>query len=158
MEKNKESWFAFVLRRMIRSKDKRPWSATEAQAMFEVNTSFPLADYVTRIRKYTIVSESCFIVALIYIQASSLPVTRKSIFYLLSVCLLLAQKYLEDRPHGHAAFARICGVTPAKLAELERYMLQQFNYSIYVDPLIYHRYVTMIKKHCARLGLSLRPC
>jgi hypothetical protein len=65
------------------------------------STSIRLSEYVRHIQKYGNISESCFLVAIIYIERLKLSghvvrLTSSSLQRLLGVAVMVAAKFLED--------------------------------------------------------------
>eukprot|EP00826_Nyctotherus_ovalis_P010026 TRINITY_DN1265_c0_g3_i3.p1 TRINITY_DN1265_c0_g3~~TRINITY_DN1265_c0_g3_i3.p1 ORF type:complete len:175 (-),score=50.32 TRINITY_DN1265_c0_g3_i3:18-542(-) len=96
-------------------------------------------DYLARIRKYIDCSESCFILAFIYIDRalqnnSFLTLSCLNVHRLALAATILAVKYLEDLYSRNIIYAKIGGVTLAELNVLESSMLEMLEYNLYVSP------------------------
>ena len=103
------------------------------------------SDYLTRMRKYTECSDSCYILAFIYIDRAlqnnpSLVVSNLNIHRLFLAAIILAIKYLDDLYSRNIIYARIGGVRLVEFNVLEAEMLKMIDYNLYVSPYLYFQY------------------
>eukprot|EP00292_Cryptomonas_paramecium_P015861 CAMPEP_0113696040 /NCGR_PEP_ID=MMETSP0038_2-20120614/21251_1 /TAXON_ID=2898 /ORGANISM="Cryptomonas paramecium" /LENGTH=207 /DNA_ID=CAMNT_0000618683 /DNA_START=35 /DNA_END=654 /DNA_ORIENTATION=+ /assembly_acc=CAM_ASM_000170 len=111
----------------------------------------PPSEYVERIFNYSEVSESCILVAILYLErlkkkVVDLHITSTSIQRLLLVAVMIAAKFLEDRPTCNSWWALIGSISVAEINALERDFLfhvdfdlavRSEDYSTFVDSLLW---------------------
>ena len=102
-------------------------------------------DYLERINNYSECSDSCFVLAFIYIdrilQANpGFVVTKRNIHRLILSAVTLAIKYSDDLYASNATYAKIGGISLEELNLLEAYTLMLLCYNLYVDAELYFQY------------------
>lgn len=118
-------------------------------------------DYLARIRKYIDCSESCFILAFIYIDRalqnnSFLTLSCLNVHRLALAATILAVKYLEDLYSRNIIYAKIGGVTLAELNVLESSMLEMLNYNLYVSPDQFFQYAEELQLQSLKMDEEAR--
>jgi hypothetical protein len=103
------------------------------------------SDYLARMRKYTECSDSCYILAFIYIDRAlqnnpSFVLSNYSIHRLFLAAIILAIKYLDDLYSRNIIYAKIGGVCLAEFNVLEAKMLKMIDYNLFVTPQLYFQY------------------
>ena len=104
-----------------------------------------VVDYTIRIRKYSECSDSCFILAFIYIDRllqykPGFMLSYINIHRLILTTIILGIKYADDIYFDNCVYAKIGGVSLEELNGLERKLLQLLEYDLYVDPELYFQY------------------
>ena len=105
--------------------------------------------YINRFFEKGSVSISCLITAVIYIDlllcVPGYTVHCRSIHRIISACLLLAYKMLEDCPVSNFEFAVIAGVPLAELNRMEIVMLELLNYDLFVTKVKFTEYADLLE-------------
>ena len=104
-----------------------------------------LCDYMNRIHNYTNCSESCYIVAFMYIDRAlqnteKFLLNRKNIHRILLIAIVLAIKYLDDVYSDNLFYSQVGGITIAEFNFLEAELISIIDCNIYVNPLLYSQY------------------
>uniref|UniRef100_A0A7S1T5I1 Cyclin n=1 Tax=Compsopogon caeruleus TaxID=31354 RepID=A0A7S1T5I1_9RHOD len=117
----------------------------------------PLNTYVKRLVKHSRCSRSVFIVALIYLQRleaawPTLGATELNIHRLLTTCIMIAAKFVEDVHLNNLHFARAGGVSNVvEMNRLEATALALLKFQTFVSSEEYERY----EKLLIRAGLAI---
>jgi hypothetical protein len=105
--------------------------------------------YLERLVKYTEMSESGVIVALVYIDRliskKNFALTRLNVHRLVATAILLSKKYCEDSLTTNKYFAQVAGVSVSVLNNMERHLLILIDYQCYVTTSEYEVYIINIK-------------
>lgn len=103
-----------------------------------------ILSYMERIRQYSECSESCFIIALIFIdrliERKNLIVTTLNVHRLVIASLLIAAKYHDDLFFNNAFYAKLGGLPLQELNQLEVIILHSLDFTLFVDCSIYCKY------------------
>ncbi|KAJ6694303.1 hypothetical protein OIU85_005029 [Salix viminalis] len=95
-----------------------------------------IRQYIERIFKYARCSNSCFVVAYIYInkflQRTDACLTPLNAHRLLITGVMVAAKFLDDECYDNAYYARIGGVSTAEMNRMEMKFLFSLDFSLYV--------------------------
>lgn len=101
-------------------------------------------DYLERIKKYSSCSDSCFIVALIYIdraiELKNLVLSHLNVHRILITSILIAVKFLDDSYMNNAFYAKIGGITTTEMNTLELDFLLFLGFSLQVSSDLYSAY------------------
>jgi len=102
--------------------------------------------YLNRIQMYANCSDSCYILAFIYIDRllQNNPwfvLSSRNVHRLILSAVVLAIKYLDDSYAENSTYAKIGGVSLSEINVLERDMIKLLGYNLFVDSEIYHQYV-----------------
>lgn len=99
--------------------------------------------FVQRLKLYIQVSESAFVVSLVYMkrlgdQDEVMKPSRFNVHRLFLTALVLAAKMLEDQVHRNGFFAKVGGIPSVKeMNHLEIIMLNLLDFRLFVSPLEY---------------------
>eukprot|EP01041_Mallomonas_annulata_P010961 gene10961-22898_t len=100
--------------------------------------------YLERIRKYARCSDSCFIVALIYIdriiEIRNVVLTALNVHRILITSVLVAAKFFDDEFYNNAFYAKLGGVPAWEMNSLELEFLHLVNFSLYVKADCFSKY------------------
>lgn len=108
--------------------------------------SIEMRYYISRLVKYMQVSQSSFIVALIYLDRvhaadEALALNDLNVHRLLTTALTVACKFLEDEVHRNSTVSRIGGVpSTAEMNLLETQFLRRMNWNCFVSVSHYDLY------------------
>ena len=141
------SVLASVLQRLIEMNSGSPIGPVVTRAaMFNSSTCPPISvtAYLARIQKYANCSDSCFVVALIYvdrlIELRNIVLTSLNVHRIIITSILLATKSLDDVSFNNSYFAKLGGISSKEINLLECEFLCLVNYSLYVHPEAYDKY------------------
>ena len=107
--------------------------------------------FLGRIKKYSKIEGSTFIIILIYADrmctTSGIILNPYNIHRIILGCLLLAIKYNEDIYFTNEQYAKIGGVSLKELNCLEDFSIQLLNYNLYISEDIYQKYLKYISNY-----------
>ncbi|CAN0419716.1 unnamed protein product, partial [Ectocarpus fasciculatus] len=134
-----------VLCRMIEQSTQRP-DTQKLLTKFQ-SSSVPgisVLDYLYRVSNYAKCSDSCFIVALVYldrlIESRAVALTVLNVHRLIITSVLVAAKMYEDEYFNNSFYARLGGVSVAELNVLELEFIKLISFSTHVDLPTFNRY------------------
>jgi len=116
-----------------------------------IKPGMSIKEYVHRLAMYLHISESWFILALVYIdrlteQHPRILVNSYTIHRILSTSIILAMKFNEDLAFPYRYIASVCGVSEHELLELELSFLNLINYEWFVDSETFESYYSHLSK------------
>ena len=128
-------------------KNKKPYK--ESSPFFSENIpTISLYDYLLRIRKYSGIGNSTFIISLIYIDRictkKGIILSKYNIHKLLFTSILVAIKYNEDATYEYFYYSQIAGVSVKELSTLENAFLKFIDFELFVHEEVYKRYYTFL--------------
>ncbi len=108
-----------------------------------------MADYIGRLKNFLHCSESCYIVALLYIDRivqkhSNLKVTRLNVHRLYLIAMVLAIKFNEDNYYTNEYYSSVGGISCEEVNQLESEMLQLLKYDLVIHQKKYDRYLQAV--------------
>eukprot|EP00826_Nyctotherus_ovalis_P021014 TRINITY_DN166_c0_g2_i1.p1 TRINITY_DN166_c0_g2~~TRINITY_DN166_c0_g2_i1.p1 ORF type:complete len:218 (-),score=55.88 TRINITY_DN166_c0_g2_i1:72-725(-) len=115
--------------------------------------SITLRDYAARIRHYSNCSDSCCILAFIYIDRilqknPTMILKRNNVHRLFLAAVVVAVKYGHDEYYDNRVYSRIGGISLAELNFLELALISLLKYELYVDPQLFFDYAKELEiKH-----------
>lgn len=115
--------------------------------------SISILNYLARIHQLAHCSESCFIVAFIYIDRllqknPEFPLNSLSIHRLILACVFMAIKFNDDIYYDNAFYARLGGITLEEMNYLEVGILSYLQFDLFIAPGLYYDYVAELTNHC----------
>jgi len=134
-----------------------------APANFFVSRSEPhiaIEDYLQRLQKYLECSESCCVLAWIYIDRliemqPSIAVTPRSIHRLFAIAMVISVKFQDDTPLSNAYCAKVSGFRLGDLNLSEARFASLIDWKFYVSPEEYDCRICQVESLCASWGLSV---
>ena len=109
-----------------------------------------LSQYIKRIKKYTEMGESTFIIALIYIdricELSNIILTPFNIHRLICTSVIIAIKYNEDIIYENSFYADIFGIDSEELILLELKFLELINFNLFIHTKQFNQYQNYLIK------------
>eukprot|EP00826_Nyctotherus_ovalis_P041595 TRINITY_DN4219_c0_g1_i1.p1 TRINITY_DN4219_c0_g1~~TRINITY_DN4219_c0_g1_i1.p1 ORF type:complete len:188 (+),score=44.70 TRINITY_DN4219_c0_g1_i1:77-640(+) len=119
--------------------------------------SISIYNYLARLHSYTECSDSCYILAFIYIDRvlqknPSFSLNSKNVHRLILASMVAAIKYLDDTYLTNALYAFLGGISGAELNRLEAALLSLLRFDLYVSPQTFYQYAQEIAFTCAKLG------
>ncbi|CAK9328538.1 unnamed protein product [Citrullus colocynthis] len=161
------TFLSSVLQRVAKSNDDlndNNDSATETQknSAFHGLTrpSISLQSYLERIFKYANCSNSCFIVAYVYLDRFAqrqplLPINSYNVHRLLITSVLVAAKFMDDLCYNNAFYARVGGISTREINFLEVDFLFGLGFHLNVTPNTFHTYSSCLQKEMLLLNPPL---
>ena len=109
-----------------------------------------ICEYMEEFYKYAECSNSCFIIAFIYIKRAlasnpSLILSRNNIYKLILASILLAIKYNDDEYGTNDAYGMLGGVNLEEINKLERRMLELLQFRLHVSSELYEKSIEELK-------------
>jgi hypothetical protein len=105
-------------------------------------------DYLSRLHKYFLCSDECFVLALVYIdkvcKASSVTVCELSIHRLLFTAVMVAAKFHDDTFYSNGYYARVGGLSVKDVNALEAAMLELLGWNALVTTEEYQLYHSLV--------------
>mmetsp|Transcript_23585 Transcript_23585/g.22731 ORF Transcript_23585/g.22731 Transcript_23585/m.22731 type:complete len:499 (-) Transcript_23585:485-1981(-) len=138
-------------------------SHTGQQLITKFQSSYPpevsIHAYLERIKKYARCSDSCFVVALIYIdrmiEIRNVVLTSLNVHRLIITSLMLAAKFFDDLFYNNAFYAKLGGVAPLEMNSLELDFLQLLNFSLFVTPEVYSKYHAELRNYVGVVNIPV---
>ncbi|XP_023548896.1 cyclin-U4-1-like [Cucurbita pepo subsp. pepo] len=120
--------------------------------------SISLHTYLERIFKYANCSNSCFIVAYVYLDRFAqrqplLPINSFNVHRLLITSVLVAAKFMDDLCYNNGFYARVGGISTKEINFLEVDFLFGLGFHLNVTPNTFHTYCSCLHKEM----LLLKP-
>lgn len=107
--------------------------------------------YLERIRKYSRCSDSCFIMALVYvdrlIEKKGLVLSRLNAHRLLITSVMLAAKYHDDFFYNNAYYAKLGGLSLQELNVLELDVLKFLDFSLFIPTESFDKYTLQLRNY-----------
>lgn len=124
----------------------------------KVAPSIGIDVYLQRIQTYFKCSDSCHVVALIYIDRavkmhSDFVVTDLTIHRLLAAATVLSAKFLDDIFYSNAYYAKVCGLGVKEMNLLESTFLSLVQWKLDVSVEEYNAYLCQVRS-AVRLGVA----
>ncbi|KAM5561274.1 cyclin-P3-1 [Rosa sericea] len=105
--------------------------------------------YIERIFKYSSCSNSCFVVAYIYIerflQRTGTCLTSLNVHRLLITSILIAAKFMDDDCYSNGYYAKVGGVSTAEMNNLEMAFLLSLDFKLYVTTEMFGKYCQQLE-------------
>jgi hypothetical protein len=122
--------------------------------------SLPVHVYATRLQRFMCCSDSCFVLALIYIDRvlqihHDFRVTHLNVHRLLIAAVVVAAKFMDDEYYSNEYYASVGGVKPKEMQRLETRLLQLLKYRLCVSPEQFTAYLNSVL--AATGGLPTEP-
>ncbi len=115
-----------------------------------------ITNYVHRLKQYSFCSDSCYMLAFIYIDRllqknPDFALSRRSVHRVVLTALLLAIKFNDDVYYTNLYYAQVGGVVLEELNRLEAEMLGLLSFDIHVQPQLYATYIDYTRAHFLQL-------
>eukprot|EP00826_Nyctotherus_ovalis_P019899 TRINITY_DN1619_c0_g2_i11.p1 TRINITY_DN1619_c0_g2~~TRINITY_DN1619_c0_g2_i11.p1 ORF type:complete len:199 (-),score=19.45 TRINITY_DN1619_c0_g2_i11:193-789(-) len=109
-----------------------------------------IAQYIARIHTYAKCSESCLVIAFIYINqltkgTHNVGLTRLNIHRLLITSTVVAIKFSEDQYFDNSYYARVGGISCRELNKMERRFLLLVSYRLHVSREAFDKYLEVLE-------------
>lgn len=114
--------------------------------------SISIYDFLARIHSFAGCSESCYLMAFIYIDRilqknPDFMLSMYCIHRLILACVMMAIKFNDDIYYDNAFYAKVGGVTLHEMNCLEVALLSLTQFDLSVNSEIYQNYVDELKSH-----------
>lgn len=143
---------AQVLERLIDVNDKCQLvqsAITKFQSIFPPEVS--ILAYLERIHKYARCSDSCFVIALIYmdrlIEMRNIVLSKLNVHRILITSVLLSAKFIDDLFYNNAFYAKLGGITTLEMNLLELEFLQFVGFTLSVSPDVFDKYRNELRNY-----------
>ncbi|OMP05017.1 Cyclin P/U [Corchorus capsularis] len=112
--------------------------------------SLSIKQYAERIFKYSKCSNSCYVVALIYIdrflQQMGAFLTSLNAHRLLITSVMVAAKFMDDQCYNNAYYAKVGGVSTEEMNGLEMKFLFSLDFRLHVTTEVFRKYCLKIER------------
>jgi len=159
---NSEHWkmVAITLERIITNLDLQRPSFQIARTSFDAIRvpNISLYDYLARLSYYTRCSNSCYIIAFIYIDRvlqknnELVILSRNSVHRFILISLVLAIKYVDEIYADNSFYSKIGGITLEEINRLEIEMLRLMDYNLYIDTNLYFEYLDNLTVYSQKIN------
>jgi hypothetical protein len=103
-----------------------------------------IGDYLTRIKKFTLINDSTLIICLIYLdrylKMNKIILTEFNVHRIFFSSLLLAIKYNEDNFYTNKFYSNVSGLKCSELNKLELKFVTEIKFDLFVDKNLYEKY------------------
>ena len=110
----------------------------------KMSPTISIKNYLLRLTKFTKMEESTMILILIYIDRicnyNNIQLNYRNIFKLILASTLVAIKFNEDVHYSLEVYAKIGGVQPSEMENLEFHFLILIKFALNVDKKLYDKY------------------
>ena len=145
---NDEHWFlvATLLSKIVANIETAGIYHTSSSRFESIEApNITISEYLARIHKYLKCSDSCYILAFIYIDRAvhnnpDFILSMLNIHRLILTAIVLAIKYLDDIYANNFVYSKIGGISAAEFNELEIDMLKMMNFDLYVSSEVYFQF------------------
>ncbi|XVF31322.1 hypothetical protein REPUB_Repub16aG0135700 [Reevesia pubescens] len=109
-----------------------------------------IRQYIQRIFKYSKCSNSCFVVAIIYIdrflQRMDAYLTSLNVHRLLITSVMVAAKFMDDQCYNNAYYAKVGGVSTEEMNRLEMKFLFSLDFRLHVTTEVFKNYCSKMER------------
>lgn len=148
MDLNYSSWelIGIVLERIVKNMEYSAETVCSASNFNSVRIpTISICAYLNRIHQYSSCSDSCYILAFIYLDRllqnnPGFTLSSRNVHRLILSAVVLAIKYSDDFYADNLTYAKIGGVPLVEMNRLEIDMLKLLHYNLYVDNELYFHY------------------
>jgi len=162
-DSNGEEWIipalSYVFQQLVNQNDALPADGEACTSLARFNgmrpPSISVRLYLERMAKYSHCSNSCFIVALAYVDRiiKSDPhfrINSLNVHRVLITSVMVAAKFYDDFYYNNQYYAKVGGVPRAELNTLELDFLFKINFDLHLHPDEYNRYNVELYSHMLR--------
>lgn len=153
MESSLVSVLSFILTKMVERNDKLPHCNVK-RTVFHAEKAplISLPRYLERVLSYAPCSNSCFIIALIYIDRiiqsnSDFILNSFSVHRMLITSVMLATKFFDDETFNNLYYARVGGLQVSELNQLEQKFLLLIDFTLTIQAEVFERYRCELSRH-----------
>ncbi|KAF8115566.1 hypothetical protein N665_0025s0034 [Sinapis alba] len=124
--------------------------------------SISIRSYMERIFKYANCSDSCYIVAYIYLdrfiqKQPFVPIDSFNVHRLIITSVLVSAKFMDDMCYNNAFYAKIGGITTEEMNLLELDFLFGIGFQLNVTLSTYNNYCSSLQREMVTRTLLLEP-
>jgi len=146
---------SYILTKMIERNDKIPLDDSN-RTVFHAQKAplISLQRYLERVLSFAPCSNSCFIIALIYIDRiiqnnASFVLNSLSVHRTLITSVMLATKFFDDETFNNLYYAKVGGLQVNELNQLETKFLSLIDFSLSIRSELFDRYhAELVKSMC----------
>lgn len=143
---------SYILTKMVERNDKIPLDDSK-RTVFHAQKAplISLHRYLERVLSFAPCSNSCFIIALIYIdriiQNSDFILNSLSVHRMLITSVMLATKFFDDETFNNLYYAKVGGLQVLEVNQLENKFLSLIKFSLTIRSDLFDRYHCELVKH-----------
>jgi hypothetical protein len=112
--------------------------------------SIAIKAYVERLSKYLQCSYEAYICAMCFIEriemCTGVEINALNVHRLMLIALRVSTKFLDDKHHTNAYFAKVGGIATSEFNQLEISFLQAIQYRLYVDERDFNRMYALVEQ------------
>ncbi|KAF5732271.1 cyclin-U4-1 [Tripterygium wilfordii] len=163
------SFLSTLLQRVAESNDLNRRVQSLKISVFHGLTRPPISiqSYLERIFKYANCSQSCFVVAYVYLdrfaqKQPSLPINSFNVHRLLITSVLVSAKFMDDIYYDNAYYAKVGGISTTEMNLLELDFLFGLGFELNVTPNTFQTYCSFLQREMLmqsppQLAVELEP-
>ena len=138
-----------LLEKITKSKEKKNYKEkikTQKKSLFTSKKipNISIGDYLTRIKKFTLINDSTLIICLIYLdrylKMNKIILTEFNVHRMFFSSLLLAIKYNEDNFYTNKFYSNVSVLKCSELNKLELKFVTEIKFDLFVDKNLYEKY------------------
>ncbi|EOA21544.1 hypothetical protein CARUB_v10001951mg [Capsella rubella] len=133
--------------------ESRPFEKHQRISAFSALTkpTISIKSYMQRIFKYANCSDSCYVVAYIYLdrfiqKQPFLPIDSRNVHRLIITSVLISAKFMDDLCYNNAYYAKIGGITTEEMNLLEVDFLFGVGFQLNVTCSAYNEYCSSLQR------------
>ena len=144
-------FISVILEKTLYSGNKNKKNILSKKTIFDIKKipKISIKKYIRRIVKYAKPEPSSLISALIYLdkicETQNIVLTKKNIYKLLLICIMLSMKFNEDDVNSNAFFAKVGGIDLENLNPIENQTYKILNFEFFIDDNLFHVYEDYIE-------------
>ncbi|KAF5743624.1 cyclin-U4-1 [Tripterygium wilfordii] len=147
------SFLSTLLQRVADSNDLNRRFQPQKISVFHGLTrpTISIQNYLERIFKYANCSQSCFVVAYVYLhrfaqRQPSLPINSFNVHRLLITSVLVSAKFMDDIFYNNAYYAKVGGISTTEMNLLEVDFLFGLGFELNVTPNTFYTYCSFLER------------
>jgi len=154
---------SYILSNMVERNDKIALDDTK-RTVFHAQKSplISLHRYLERVLSFSPCSNSCFIIALIYIDRiiqnnPKFVLNSLSVHRMLITSVMVATKFIDDETFNNLYYAKVGGLQVSELNKREQAYLTHIDFALPIAPTVFAKYHEELVKHFCCEGATKVP-
>lgn len=149
---------SYILSKMVERNDKIPLNDLKRTVFHAHKTPIiSIHRYLERVLSFAPCSNSCFIVALIYIDRIiqtklDFVLNSLSVHRMLITSVMVSTKFFDDETYNNLYYAKVGGLQVNELNQLENQFLKLIEFDLTIKNEVYERYHSELMKHVTLNG------
>lgn len=151
---------SYILSKMVERNDKIPLNDLKRTVFHAHKTPIiSIHRYLERVLSFAPCSNSCFIVALIYIDRIiqtklDFVLNSLSVHRMLITSVMVSTKFFDDETYNNLYYAKVGGLQVNELNQLENQFLKLIEFDLTIKSEVYERYHSELMKHVTLNGTT----